>query len=1219
MRQPASISKQLLFLLCSLCIVGQPVMAAVPDYEYQVPLEGMNQAVSQGQLTVTPGAYSFGTLVLGSSSATTVSVKNTGQDAVSITGFDLSAPFSQTNSCPSTLVGGASCGVTVTYNPQTAGNTAAVLSIATAEPLANGSFSVSGRAVVPTTNLAMSARMVDFGDADVGIPAGGQTLTVTNNGNSPATVTGVGVTGSEFNQSNNCGGQLAPGASCTVSLAFVPSAYGSRSGNLSLFEEASGTLYSAALTGSGNAPVLTLSPSALNLGSAIANYANTSAPVTVSNVGNKDVTGLSLSTGMADFAISAQTCGVTLAPGTSCTATIRFAPTAVGARSAALNAFTTNADAAAVALSGTGTPQAPSAAASAPSLSFGTVPVDGSSPAQQVTFSNTGNVDLSLGGVNIVAGATNYSRSTNCGATLAVGASCMASVTFSPRAEGAIPGTLRATFSSGDVNVALTGSGTLGVATLSPPSLSFADQQVGSTSAAKVVTVSNTGNRALTFTSIGVAQGAGDFAQSNNCATVAPGGTCTINVSFTPTATGGLTGVMSLTHDGVAGTTLVDLAGSGRDAAGALSTPVFPATPVGTSSTATATLSNTGIGALTVAAPSAASVSGAGYSFVSSTCGSAVAVDGNCTITVQFSPTTTNAAAGTLTLNTGAGSKSASFNTTGIQGFASLSPSSIAFAPQQISTTSAVQVVTLTNTGTAPLTVGGVGMVSGSSDFNHSNSCGSALAVGASCTISVSFTPVAANGRSGVVGFTTNGGGASTFAVSGTGVAAATGSGSFAPATVTTGSTATFTWSTANAVSASVACSGSAAGSWSGTSGSISVPTSGPGTGTCTVTATNSVGGQATFASNLTVVAAPGVSSASFAPSSVMAGGTATFNWSTTNATSASVTCAAPASGSSSGLSGSLVVSTSADGTGSCTVTASNAAGTSASGSANLTVTPAYTYSWQTSGYSTPSACGTTTATRSVWCERSDGATVADGNCGGGKPASSTSTTNYSSCSYSFQYGSWSSPSGCGNVTQTRTATCKRSDGTTVSNTYCGTPVTSQSGTSYSSCTYAFEYGSWSTPSGCGTVTETRTAQCRRSDGTLVSNSNCGTPVTTQSGTSTATCTYTANLGAWGTCSNSCGTGTQTRSVSCTRSDGATVANSNCGSPATSQSCTGNTGCAVKYYWSSASSTCSTTSSGTMNGQSKSGECTTPGATNKFYLNVSCGWGPYMNYTQTCQ
>jgi hypothetical protein len=1427
MRKTFFAKHQVLALLVTL-VAAQPFMASAQTYGYQVPLEGSDQSISQGQLSITPGAHNFGTLVMGSTAATTVVVRNTGQDGVTITGFTLPAPFAQSNSCPSTLVGGASCNVNVTYSPQGAGNNSATLAISTSEPTAQGSLSLSGNAVVPTTNLSLSVSTVDFGATDVNATATPKSVTVTNNGNSPATVNGVGVTGSEFNQSNNCGSPLAPGASCTVSLSFVPAAYGSRSGNLSLFEQASGTLYNVALTGSGNAAVLAVSPASLDLGSAITNYANTTAQATYTNVGNRDITGLSLSTSLADYTVSAQTCTPILTPGSSCTATVRFAPTVAGARTASLNAFTANAGSAAVSLSGTGTAQSPAASVSASSLAFGSTPVDGSSVAQQVTFSNTGNVPVSLGGVTVAAGTTHYSVSTSCGASLAVGATCSASVTFSPRAAGPITGTLRATFSSGNVDVTLSGTGSLAEATVSPTSLSFADQQIASTSAVKTVTVTNTGNRKLTVSGVSIVPGGSNFSQSNNCSEVLPAATCTVNVTITPTGSGPRTAVLALVHDGANGTTTVDLAGVGRVQSATISTPTFAATAVGASSTGTALLSNTGVGALDVILPSTSAVTGAGYSFVSTACGTTVAVGSSCLTTVRFSPTTTAATSGSLKIVTGAGQMTTNFGSTGIQGFASVNPSSLSYSAQQVGTMSAAKVVTVTNTGTDTLTFTGVGISYGDAEFGQTNNCGS-VAVGGTCTVNVAFTPTNTGNRLGTLSFTHNGGGIANVDLSGMGQAQSATLTDVSFGGVSVGSTPTLTSTLTNTGIGILTVTPPAAGSVSSAhfsfvstncgstlavgasctttvrfspatggpkSGSLAIATGGgllnaalTGTGnqavlsfsypgsnavdwgnrqaggvygsgqatltntgnstatgititpssvwslysnTCTSTLTagqactfymnfspasiQAYSGSVTATATSTVVAnqltlsGSGVaqtatlSTPAFAATPVGSNSTAVATLTNTGLGALSVTV--PTSGSVSGgaysfastdcasslaasascsvtvrfspssttaASGSLSIGTGAGiktatlsstgiqgfasmspgsltfgttavgsssaaqsitvtNTGNSTLTFSGvgiASGGSNYGSSNncgsvavggtctvsVSFSPTTTgsipgsvgfthngggaavvslsgtgasYSWVSGSWATPSACGATTSTRTVSCQRNDGATVADGLCSGAKPATSQAATDYGSCSYNFQYSAWSTPASCGAVTQTRTATCQRSDGTTVANSFCGTPVTSQAATDYSSCTYAFQYGAWDTPSGCGTVTQTRSASCQRSDGTTVANSYCGTPTTSQSTTSTSSCNYTWQTSGY-TTPAACGSTTATRSVWCQRSDGTTVADSSCSGagakPASSTSTTDYSACSYSWQssgWSSPSGCGSVTQTRTV-------------------------------------
>jgi hypothetical protein len=108
--------------------------------------------------------------------------------------------------------------------------------------------------------------------------------------------------------------------------------------------------------------------------------------------------------------------------------------------------------------------------------------------------------------------------------------------------------------------------------------------------------------------------------------------------------------------------------------------------------------------------------------------------------------------------------------------------------------------------------------------------------------------------------------------------------------------------------------------------------------------------------------------------------------------------------------------------------------------------------------------------------------------------------------------------------------------------------------------TYSWQIGNWSSCNAttCGASgTQTRTVTCKRSDGQTVADSFCGTkPATSQS--CTGACTYTWAYGNWGPCSVTCGYGTQYRSVYCRNNAGQTVADSFCPAasrPAGSQSC----------------------------------------------------------------
>jgi hypothetical protein len=129
-----------------------------------------------------------------------------------------------------------------------------------------------------------------------------------------------------------------------------------------------------------------------------------------------------------------------------------------------------------------------------------------------------------------------------------------------------------------------------------------------------------------------------------------------------------------------------------------------------------------------------------------------------CTVSVTFKPTVVGAETATLQLTDGDSTSPQNIALSGTGAnpapAVTLAPTSLTFGSQLLNTTSAAQPVTLTNTGTGPLTISSI---AASGDFAQTNTCGTLpamLAANANCTISVTFTPTATGTRTGTLTIT---------------------------------------------------------------------------------------------------------------------------------------------------------------------------------------------------------------------------------------------------------------------------------------------------------------------------------------------------------------------------------------------------------------------------------------------------------------------------------
>jgi len=188
------------------------------------------------------------------------------------------------------------------------------------------------------------------------------------------------------------------------------------------------------------------------------------------------------------------------------------------------------------------------------SLAFASQLIKTTSAPLTETLTNSGQATLTISSIVLAgADAKDFNIATDtCGATLAPGAKCTVTVTFTPSALGARSASLVYTDNgcASPQMIAVTGKGT--ELTLAPSPVNFGDQTVGTTSAPMTITVTNHGTTAVKVSAASITgTDKGDFTiTSNTCTTIAAnGGTCTMTITFTPGATGSRTANLSLTDN----------------------------------------------------------------------------------------------------------------------------------------------------------------------------------------------------------------------------------------------------------------------------------------------------------------------------------------------------------------------------------------------------------------------------------------------------------------------------------------------------------------------------------------------------------------------------------------------------------------------------------------------------------------------------------------------
>jgi hypothetical protein len=298
---------------------------------------------------------------------------------------------------------------------------------------------------------------------------------------------------------------------------------------------------------------------------------------------------------------------------------------------------------------------------------------------------------------------------------------------------------------------ALSGTGVVAVA-VAPASLAFGKEALNATSTPRTATITN--NSQIASINIASINATGDFAvAANSCASIlAPKANCTLTLTFTPTALGTRSGMVTISDDGANSPQTIALSGSG-----AVPVAVSPANlGFGSQALNTASL----VRSIAVrndnqtTSLNIAGISTTGdFSISGNNCGLPLAALASCTLNLTFTPTALGTRAGTLIVNDDSSSSPQTVTLSGTGAVpVAVSPANLGFGSQALTSASVVKTVTITNHQDAGLNISSAGITG---DFTIAgNGCGTMLAARSSCTITVVFSPATLGNRTGSVSST---------------------------------------------------------------------------------------------------------------------------------------------------------------------------------------------------------------------------------------------------------------------------------------------------------------------------------------------------------------------------------------------------------------------------------------------------------------------------------
>ena len=508
-------------------------------------------------------------------------------------------------------------------------------------------------------------------------------------------------------------------------------------------------------------PVAVVSPGALDFGTQRVGTASPPKTVTLNNTGTGALNPGDIPTATGDFLVSSA-CEAELQPDESCQLTVTFKPTTSGPRTAMLSLTPRGVDPLTISLSGAGG-VAQLTFVPPNELALGPTRLGATSQAKGVAVKNTGQLDVSI---TDVATSADFHQTSHCTVTLKPGETCQIEVTFSPTSAGAHTGQLTVTSdaSSAPLELPLSGAGvqpspgpspsplpTPGVLA-QPAQLAFDGQRLETASAARTITVTNSGQVSVGSKVTLSGNNTGDFSVAADACTghtLRPNDTCAVGITFKPTALGSRSAQVEI-GDPRTQATLARIALAGRGTAPVLSaspTSLTMSVDLGASDKRAITLANAGPGDVTF---TKIAIANSPAFSLADACGSKLAEGAQCALTVTYKPVSAGTLQGTISVTSDAASPTLQIPLSGTATDRRLQAraTSLTFANMLVGESATPQQVVLTGIGSTPVAVQAPSLSGDTADFKFDAGCtGKTLAQSATCAITVTFTPTAAGTR----------------------------------------------------------------------------------------------------------------------------------------------------------------------------------------------------------------------------------------------------------------------------------------------------------------------------------------------------------------------------------------------------------------------------------------------------------------------------------------